>query len=218
MPDHGLLLWAFAAPVLEDFAQDPIEFHGSRLLTGLLLFGIALLLCNLIYYRGRIAGSLSWGLLISGVVVLPSVSILFGTLLMFERAEQVEFCASCHVAMQAYVQDLENPDSQSLAAVHYKNRYIPRNQCYICHTSFGLFGTAQAKIAGVVDVRKYYTGTFHLPIKMREPYLNTDCLKCHAGAVKWSRLHAEFGNALLADEVSCLGCHGRDHPAHILTK
>jgi len=224
MPDHRLLIWAFASVAAfgreegEFFAQDPVELHGSRLLTALLLFGIALLSYNLIRYRGRIAGSFSWGVIITGVVVLPSVSILFGTLLMFERAEKVEFCASCHLAMQAYVQDIENPDSESLAAIHYKNRYIPQNQCYVCHTSFGLFGTAQAKVAGVADVRKYYTRSFSLPIKMREPYRNTDCLKCHAGAVRWTRLHSEFKSALLRNDVNCLGCHGQQHPAHIVAK
>jgi nitrate/TMAO reductase-like tetraheme cytochrome c subunit len=224
MLDHSPQAWAFSAVATAAqegkvlFTQDPIELHASRFLAAILLLGIALLLYSLLRYRGRLSGTLSWVLLITGVCVVPSVSILFGSLLMFERAEQVEFCASCHLAMRTYVDDLENPQSESLAAVHYKNRYIPRNQCYVCHTSFGLFGTAQAKLAGVVDVHKYYTRTFHLPIKMREAYRNTDCLKCHAGAIKWTRVHGDLQRAILTDAASCLGCHGQAHPAHILAR
>ncbi|MGD0579454.1 MAG: NapC/NirT family cytochrome c, partial [Bryobacteraceae bacterium] len=203
-------------PLDAPFSQDPIEVYGVRLLTALLIFGAALILYSLLRYRGRIEGSLSWGVLVAGVLIVPALSTMFGTLLVFERAERVEFCGSCHKAMQAYVDDMRNPDSASLAAVHYKNRYIPRNQCYTCHTSFGMFGTVHAKIAGLVDVHKYYTGKFHLPLKMREAYRNDDCLKCHAGSVKWSANHFSFKNAILAGDTRCIDCHGLNHPPHRL--
>ena len=48
--------------------------------------------------------------------------------------------------MQVYVDDMLDSESESLAAVHYKNRYIPSNQCYDCHTSYGMFGTVEAKM------------------------------------------------------------------------
>ena len=200
------------------FENDPAEYYGSRFFLATLLLGAGLILCSLIRYRGRLQGPMSWALLIAGVVVVPSISTMFGTLLVFERAERVEFCGSCHKAMQAYVHDMENPASESLAAIHYRNRYVPRNQCYTCHTSFGLFGTVQAKIAGVVDVHKYYTGNFRQQIRMREPYRNDDCLKCHAGAVKWSVNHAGSKDSILAGKATCLGCHGQAHPAHTLLK
>jgi nitrate/TMAO reductase-like tetraheme cytochrome c subunit len=153
----------------------------------------------------------SWGILIAGVAVLPGVSILFGSLLVLQRAERVAFCASCHVAMKPYVDDMEDPASQSLAAVHFRNRYIPKDQCYSCHTSFGMFGDVQAKWAGMIDVHKYYTRSFRFPLKMREPYPNTDCLKCHGESQKWSPAHTESKDDLFRGKVSCLECHAQAH-------
>ena len=72
----------------------------------------------------------------------------------------------------------------------------------------------QAKVAGIVDVHKYYTQSFGDPIQMREPYGNADCLKCHAGAVKWSENHTDFKDTILSGEMVCLECHGTEHPAH----
>lgn len=217
-----LLAWAFiqvsAFGQQPRFQQDPVEDYSAKFLTGVLIFGIGLLLFNLIRYRGRMAGSVSIALLVSGVVALPSISILLGTLLVFERAERVDFCLSCHLTMKPYVDDLKNPKSTSLAALHYQNRYIPANQCYECHTSYGLFGTVEAKKSGIIDVYKYFTMTFHLPIKMREPYPNTDCLKCHAESVKWAAFHQDFRDALFAGEMTCMQCHRENNPAHTLQR
>ena len=156
--------------------------------------------------------------MIAGVGVLPPLSVSLGNLLVFEKAEKVEFCASCHVTMQVYVDDMVDRESESLAAVHYQNQYIPSNQCYECHTSYGMFGTLEAKMAGVIDTYKYYTNTYTLPIQMRHPYSNGDCLKCHARSMKWEaqELHVENKEALFTDEVSCMDCHGpMGHPAHV---
>jgi nitrate/TMAO reductase-like tetraheme cytochrome c subunit len=200
------------------FEKDPAEYYGSRFFIATLVLGGALVLYSLVRFRGRVQSAGSWGLLIAGVLVVPSISTMFGTLLVFERAERVEFCGSCHKAMQVYVDDMENPLSESLAAVHYRNRYIPRNQCYTCHTSFGLFGTVQAKVAGIIDVHKYYTGSFRRQIQMREPYRNDDCLKCHSGSIKWSSNHTGSKDLIFAGKTTCLECHGRFHPAHTLAK
>ena len=74
----------------------------------MLLLGAGLILYSLLRYRGRLESDMSWMLLIAGAVVFPCVSTMFGTLLVFERAERVEFCGSCHKAMQAYVDDMES--------------------------------------------------------------------------------------------------------------
>lgn len=200
------------------FQHDPVEYYGARFLTGILIVAIGLVLYSLVRYRGRIAGPVSWGLLIAGVLILPSISLLFGTLLVFERAERVEFCASCHLTMRPYVEDMKNLQSASLAAIHYKNRFIPSNQCYDCHTSYGMFGTVEAKMDGVLDVYKYYTRTFRLPIKMRRPYPNNDCLKCHAESAKFAGSHQEFKEELFAGKSTCMQCHGESNPAHILSR
>ena len=201
---------------MPSYENDPAEYYGARFFIAMLFLGAAVIVYSLIRYRGRVESPLAWAFLIAGVLVVPGISTMFGTLLVFERAERVEFCGSCHKAMQAYVDDMRNPESESLAAVHYRNRYVPANQCYTCHTSFGLFGTFQSKIAGVIDVHKYYTGNFRPQIAMREPYRNDDCLKCHAGAARWSVNHADSKEAILAGKAACLGCHGSAHPAHTL--
>jgi cytochrome c nitrite reductase small subunit len=197
------------------FLRDPVEFYGSRLLIALLVLGIILVLYSLVRFRGRVAGTWSWIVLVTAVAALPLASVAFGSLLVFERAERVEFCASCHLAMKVYVDDMVDPSSHSLAAIHFRNRYIPRNQCYNCHTTFGMFGTVQAKVAGLIDVHRYYTRSFRPPLSMREPYANTDCLKCHAGAVRWIAAHHELADAIFDGEVGCMSCHGDASPAHI---
>ena len=173
-----------------DFQHDPVEEGLSRFLAVVLILAATILLYSLIRYRGRLTDRLAWALLISGVGLFPVLSVSFGNLLVFERAEKVEFCASCHITMQVYVDDMIDAESESLAAVHYKNQYIPTNQCYDCHTSYGMFGTVEAKISGMIDTYRYYTNTYTLPIEMRAPYPNGDCLKCHAKSVKWQAQEA----------------------------
>ena len=199
------------------FHKDPVEIWGTRFLVAVICIGIAVLLFTIFRYRGRPAGAVSWLLLICGVAILPVVATGFGTLLVFDRAEQVEFCASCHLTMTGFVKDMTDPKSESLAAIHFKNKYIPDNQCYVCHTSYGLFGTVEAKMSGIVDVYKYYTRTYGKEIKMRSPYPNHDCLKCHFESEKWLK-HEEHVAAkadLIADKMKCMDCHGpAGHPAH----
>ena len=198
------------------FHTDPVEVWGSRFLIATISIGIALLLFTLVKYRGTTAGPFSWGLLVVGVALVPLMSSGLGTLLVFDRAERVEFCESCHLTMQSFVNDMRDPKSESLAAVHFKNKYIPDNQCYVCHTSYGMFGTVEAKMSGMVDVYKYFTRTYPKVIAMREPYPNHDCLKCHAESAKWLKHdeHIAAREDLFADKMKCLECHGADHPAH----
>lgn len=210
-------LVARAQAQVSEFHRDPVDEYGSRFLTIVIGIGIAIVLYSLIRYRGRITGPLSWGLLIVGVGIIPALTSGFGTVLVFGRAEHVSFCLSCHLTMQPFVDDMRNPKSNSLAAIHYKNSYIPDDQCYVCHTSYGMFGTVQAKESGMMDVYKYFTRTYHKPIKLREPYPNTDCLKCHAGSVKWQTDHAPFKDAIFAGQMKCLQCHGQETPAHNVT-
>jgi nitrate/TMAO reductase-like tetraheme cytochrome c subunit len=218
---RGLLLlalpWTLQAQVAEArFQADPIDYFGSRFLTGLMVLGIVILLYSLLRYRGRMAGTVATTLAIAGVVIIPIAASGLGTVLVFERAEKVEFCASCHLTMQTFVDDMTNPQSESLAAVHFKNRYIADDQCYVCHTSYGIFGTVEAKKEGMIDVYKYFTRTFKLPVRLRHPYRNDDCLKCHAGSVKWQAVHGDFKDGIFAGDLHCLDCHGDKNPAHTL--
>jgi nitrate/TMAO reductase-like tetraheme cytochrome c subunit len=118
--------------------------------------------------------------------------------------------------MQSFVDDMQDPKSESMAAVHFKNKYIPDNQCYVCHTSYGMFGTVEAKMSGMVDVYRYFTRTYPKIISMRESYPNHDCLKCHAESAKWLKQdeHIMARDDLFADKTKCMDCHAADHPAH----
>jgi len=200
------------------FQQDPVERVGVRLLVALAIAGAVVVIYSLLKYKGAAVGPISWALLIAGAVAAPLLISGVGTILVFERAERVEFCVSCHLTMRSFVDDMKDPKSTSLAALHFKNRYIPDNQCYNCHTSYGLFGTVQAKKEGLHDVYKYYTHTFHLPIKLRTPYPNTDCLKCHAGSAKWLASHEDYKDALFSGEATCMQCHADANPAHIIAR
>src|SRR5262249_15602726 len=161
MKGYRQALWLATPAILraqtpQHFQTDPVDRFGSGFLAGLMLLGILLILYSLIRYRGRMTGPPATGLLLAGVAIIPITASGLGTVLVFERAERVEFCASCHLTMQSYVDDLRDPKSHSLAALHYKNRYIADNQCYVCHTSYGVFGTVGAKKEGLIDVYKYY--------------------------------------------------------------
>ena len=211
------LPWTLRAQGTEPrFQTDPIDYFGSRFLIGLMVLGILILLFSLVRYRGRLTGTVATTLVVAGVAIIPIAASGLGTVLVFERAEKVEFCASCHLTMQTFVDDLKNSKSESLAAVHYKNRYIADDQCYVCHTSYGIFGTVEAKKEGFIDVYKYFTHTFKLPVRLRHPYRNDDCLKCHAGSVKWQEIHGEFKDGIFAGDLHCMDCHAEKNPAHIV--
>ncbi len=216
------LIWV-AAPALAsgagpttDFQFDPVEFWAARILTWVAIFTLGVIGYTLIRaHRGRLTGPTGKALLLSGVVLLPSFSVGTGMLLVFARAENVEFCGSCHRAMGGFVADMENPAGSGLAAVHFANRYIPNHQCYQCHTSYGLFGTMEAKIHGVGQVLRYYSDSFEPPVTMWRPYPNADCLKCHAGSRKWLAEPAHTDETmkedLFQDLVSCTECHEAGH-------
>lgn len=153
------------------------------------------------------------GTLFIGLAVLPVIVIFLGYTRGLAGMETVRSCGGCHV-MTAHVDDLQNPQSESLAAVHWKNRYILENHCYTCHSDYGMLGTVSAKADGLGHVYHYVTGTYALPIKIRHPYQNVRCLTCHAGAQKFEKSPGhppDVRPQLTSGGVSCLDCHG---PAH----
>jgi cytochrome c nitrite reductase small subunit len=152
-------------------------------------------------------------LLILPLVVLPPAIVFFGYSHGIESSKSIASCGSCHV-MKPYLADLRNPTSQTLAATHYKNRYIQENHCYTCHTDYGMFGTVQAKMAGLGHVTRNLTGAYSLPLKIAHPYPNGRCLACHGESQKFLKSEGhpkEDLPKLVSGETSCLDCHG---PAH----
>lgn len=198
------------------FQQDPVELWTARSLTWVLVAAIVLVLFSLVGAVRTSGGRRpSKVVMLIAIVLLPSFCVASGMLLVFMRAERVEFCASCHLVMSDYAADMTDPDGTGLAAVHYANRYIPSNQCYDCHTSYGLFGTVEAKLNGIAEVFRYYSGSYRRPIVMWRPYSNADCLKCHAESKKWRLVNAhvegETRQRLFNDRTSCMDCHVEAH-------
>ena len=196
--------------------HNPVAYCASWLLIALFSTGACIVLFTMIRRRRGSADPIPWALLAIGVGLLPLLSGPIGTALAVSHSETVEFCASCHRPMQSYVDDMKDSRSESLAAVHYKNRYILSNQCYVCHTASGVQGTVHAKAEGIIDLYKYYTGTFSTPITMRSPYANTFCLKCHGESTKFAALkdHNRNQAELFSGKRPCMDCHGEAAPAH----
>ncbi len=205
-----------AAETASEFRFDPVENWAARVLTWALVAAVVLASYALFsVLRGELNGVPGKVIMLAGVVLLPSFSVATGMLLVFIRAESVEFCASCHHVMQAYADDMNDAEGTGIAAVHFVNRYIPGDQCYECHTSYGLFGTVEAKLHGIGEVYRYYTRTYSQPIEMWKPYPNRDCLKCHADSRKWLSVDAHTDENMQAqlfdDRISCMECHEPGH-------
>ena len=145
--------------------------------------------------------------------VLPAAAVFLANYHTFEGVHEVRACASCHV-MLPMVNDMRDPASETLAARHYKNRWIAENQCYHCHSNYGLGGDLEAKMTGFRHLARYTTRTYHEPIKARVTIDNKSCLQCHDGTPKWMAVqeHVDSRVAFAANEIRCVDCHGDAHP------
>jgi cytochrome c nitrite reductase small subunit len=215
------LLWIFTGPVLAaDTTADyrpprPFAQVWARTI-GFSLVGAAglLIIYTLTFRRRRLHEASSKWMLFTGIFLLPTPVMFLSTAVGLEQSKNVDFCMSCHV-MKPFVDDLKNPASETVAAVHYKNRYIQREHCYRCHTDYGILGTMEAKMAGLRHVWKAGTGSYKLPIKMHEAYNFTICLDCHAGSAKFDKVAVHEGvvKETVAGKSNCLECHAAPHPA-----
>jgi hypothetical protein len=155
-----------------------------------------------------------WMLLI-GFLILSPLAYLLNAGLAISGAKSVTFCDSCHV-MNGYVQDLQNPDSEHLAAQHFQFRWISDHQCYTCHSDYGLFGDVQAKLAGLRHVWFNTVGGYELPLKIRGRYDNQRCLFCHGPVKSYQEVpeHEKNAATIATSETSCIGaaCHVSPHP------
>ena len=191
---------------------DPVLVWLQHLSFSSALVGIVLALFLFVAQR-RLGDNVLKTLCIGEFVLLPLFVIAMGNIVGLEQAKKVEFCRSCHLTMGSFIRDMQDPNSQTLAALHYRNRWSPEDQCYACHTSYGLFGDVKAKMKGIEDFFKYYTGTYEHPVRMHTPYVNAECLKCHERTPKLvgSEYHAEALPQIRSGELRCIDCHG---PAH----
>ena len=164
--------------------------------------------------------------LLVGLGVLPIGAALAANVQGFKATQHREFCASCHV-MGPHAADSEDPASKSLAAIHTRNPYFGRDNCYTCHADYGLFGTVITKIGGMRHVylylkefRKMGLEEAKQKIHLRRPFPNGNCMQCHTTlAPGWLRIpdHASAKSMVLTNEVGCSskGCHGVAHPRSV---
>ena len=219
---RGALLFLLGAQALR---ADPRDFgvpepHGwigttSQWLQGVgLVFAVLNIVLILVVWRviqRRGVTTISNSLLFGSILVLPVIVTFLATAHGMQESMKTEACGACHI-MESHVADLKNPKSDSLAAVHYKNRYIQENHCYTCHSDYGMYGTVGAKLEGLGHTVHNLTGHYELPLKTRVPYSNVRCLSCHGGAANFAAKHEQDQIAnLMSGKDSCLDCHG---PAH----
>jgi len=152
----------------------------------------------------------------ASLIVLPAGAVFLANYHTFEGVHEVRGCASCHV-MLPMVNDMRDPKSGTLAARHYKNRWIAEDQCYTCHSDYGLGGNLEAKMTGFRHLARYTTHTYHEPIRARVRFDNKNCLNCHGGTPKFEAVqsHHTAYEKLVSNEMICLNCHGQAHPTSL---
>ena len=160
----------------------------------------------------RIGTAAKWALLV-GLLVLPAMTMLSGNVVGFHKVKNS--CTQCHT-MDPWVNDMKDPKSTTLVSRHFQNRWIPDDQCYTCHTGYGLSGNVRAKIGGLSHVtHEYFTGVPQ-EIKIKRPFDIATCLHCHGESAKYLKIDqhvdAEMKPKILSGELSCFECHAAPHP------
>ncbi len=213
--------------------EQPFHGRGSAVdwavstTTVLAIAMIVAALVSLVLQRRGVRSPLLGAVRLIGLFVCPLVLFPIGNFATFETSKRVEFCHSCHTAMDPYVADMESPQSRTLAARHFVNRYIQDDQCYACHADYGLFGAAKAKVRGLRHLYYWIEGA---PTALGDeqiahygPYKNSLCLTCHAGSKRFlevkNGVHRDVARELATTDPAtgkparaCLQCHG---PAHV---
>ncbi|HEY8518048.1 MAG TPA: hypothetical protein VIS07_21270 [Candidatus Binatia bacterium] len=158
--------------------------------------------------------------LAAAAVLLPIAAYALGGLFLLERSKQVSFCGSCHI-MTPIVASLEANDG-TLASMHYMRGLVPHDEaCYTCHSGYGIWGTFDAKIAGVRHMIRTITGNYQFPLKTHGPFDIDSCLGCHAQVPSFRAVEAhqdpDLQKQLLDREIGCTGiCHPAAHPESAL--
>ena len=152
----------------------------------------------------------------AALVIMPAGAVFIANYHTFEGVHEVSGCASCHV-MRPMATDLMDPHSGTLAARHYKNKWIAENQCYHCHSDYGFSGNMEAKMTGFRHLARYTTHTYKEPIIARVQFNNQNCLNCHQNTPKFQAVqsHHTAGGRLASNQMICLNCHGPAHPTSL---
>jgi len=219
-----------ARRILEQPLQRSGDFAdvGGVVASTLAVVVLVLVVGTAVVGERRLSPVVASGLGFLGLCVLPLFMMLFGAFTTVERSKSVAFCHSCHSAMDMYVSDMRDPKSDTLAAAHYGQRWIPQHECYRCHADYGVWGSADAKLRGFAHLYHWLlrspTAVGERQIRVYRPYRNQICLDCHAGGASFVAsgrgVHLAIATNLVetdpetgADVTSCLTCHGPAHPA-----
>jgi nitrate/TMAO reductase-like tetraheme cytochrome c subunit len=199
---------------LDPTQEDILKWAGRGVIGGACL-AAAILLFLLLRRRARLLEPNSKWLLLIALGILPTFVLTGANSIILTASKTADSCATCHV-MQPFLADMRNPASETLAAVHYKNRWIPDHQCYTCHSGYGIFGDYKAKKKGVGHLWKYYGDDYEKPIRHAGPFDLSHCMKCHAASAKFRAEEAhqgeDFWKDLKSGAQNCFDCHGRAHP------
>lgn len=166
--------------------------------------------------RGRLPTALS----VPGVILISILAYVIGGLVMLEQSKSVVFCGSCHEPMGPLLASLDQ-DNGSLASIHWRKGAVSHSDaCFQCHSGYGIWGTLDAKIAGLGHMVRTVTGRYEYPLRVKRFDINS-CLGCHAEGVAFRAQEAhhdpDLQQQLLAGKIGCVGaCHPDAHPAEAL--
>jgi len=173
----------------------------------------AALLFWLVLKGKQLSNPVKWMALIA-LVIGPILLVFLANFHVFDNSKTVDACANCHV-MRPMVNDMEDKESMTLAARHYKNKWINKDQCYGCHKDYGLNGKMKAKMDGYRHLMKYITSTYEEPIRYRGIFKNANCGSCHYEKPNFMavEMHQPLFAKFKEEEISCTNCHGKAHPS-----
>lgn len=172
--------------------------------------------------RGPIDASAKLWLLM-GLGVFPIASAATSNVAGFQATQSRAFCGSCHV-MVPHASDSLDEKSRSMSAIHARNHYFGKDNCYSCHKDYGMYGYVLTKMGGMRHVYLYVTEYRSMPIeqakhdiRIMKPLPNQTCMSCHTTtAPRWESIpdHASSIALVRSGTVSCAspGCHGYSHP------
>jgi cytochrome c-type protein NapC len=158
-----------------------------------------------------------------GVGVLPIMVAMIGNIQGLAATEHQSFCGSCHT-MDMWIEDANDPESETLAAIHSRTQKFGDKSCYVCHKDYGMFGYAMTKIGGMNHVYEFLSEWMWYDrdeviekIHISRPFKNENCMQCHSTTGRiWNEVadHNGLTEDLRTGETSCAsaGCHGYAHP------
>lgn len=188
---------------------------------GFATIAAGILLVHLVRRKPVDASTKLW--LLMGLGVFPIASAATTNVAGFQATQSRAFCGSCHV-MTPHASDALDPASRTTSAIHARNKYFGKDNCYTCHKDYGMYGYVLTKMGGMRHVALYLTEFRTMPleqskreIRILKPISNQTCMSCHTTeAPTWGALgdHASSLAGVRDGSVSCAspGCHGYSHP------